>query len=50
MNTSEFIRKIVLEKIEDEIDLITYKMAIKEYRTNPQTFTFGEVKQMLNED
>lgn len=47
---SEFIRNAVLEKIEDELDLITYKKAMKEYNENPQTFSHEEVKKMLFEE
>lgn len=44
MTISEFIRRTVLDKIEDEIDLIAYRNAMKEYKENPQTFTHEEVK------
>lgn len=50
MTISDFIRKTVLEKIEDELDLRTYKKAMQEYKENPQTFSFEEVKKMLIED
>lgn len=50
MTISEFIRKTVLEKIEDELDLITYRKAMQEYKANPQTFSLEEVKKILSED
>lgn len=49
ISVSEFIRTTVLEKIEDELDLIAYKKAMQEYKENPQAFTFEEVKEMLFE-
>lgn len=50
MTISDFIRKTVLEKIEDELDLITYRKEMQEYKANPQTFTHEEVKKILSED
>lgn len=50
MTISEFIRKTVLEKIEDELDLITYRKVMQEHKANPQTFSLEEVKKILSED
>ena len=45
---SEFVRKAVLEKIEDEYDLECYYKAMEEFKKNPKTYTHEEVKRMLN--
>lgn len=47
VSVSEFIRNSVLEKIEDEIDLEIYKQAMIDHRTNPVTYTYDEVEEML---
>lgn len=47
ISVSELIRNAVLEKIEDEYDLESYKKAIKEYKNNPKTYTLNEVKEEL---
>ncbi len=47
ISVSELIRNAVLEKIEDEYDLESYKKAIKEYKNNPKTYTLDEVKEEL---
>lgn len=43
MNTSEYIRKVVLERIEDEFDLKAYEEAEAEFEKNPTTYTLQEV-------
>ena len=50
MSVSEFIRKGVIEKLEDELDLMTYRKAMQEYKADPQTYTLEEVKKILFED
>lgn len=50
MSVSEFIRKTVFEKLEDELDLMTYRKAMQEYKADPQTYTLEEVKKILFED
>ena len=47
VSVSELIRNAVLEKIEDEYDLESYKKAINEYKNNPKTYTLDEVKEEL---
>lgn len=47
ISVSELIRNAVLEKIEDEYDLESYKKAIKEYKNNPKTYTLDKVKEEL---
>ena len=43
----EFIRRAVLERIEDEYDLEDYKQALAEFRSNPKTYTLDEVEKEL---
>ena len=47
ISLSDLIRNAVLEKIEQEYDLETYKKAIKEYEENPKTYTLDEIKKEL---
>ena len=47
ISLSDFIRKAVLEKIEDEYDLKAYYEAMKEYKKNPKTYTLYEVEKEL---
>ncbi len=48
ISLSDLIRTAVLEKIEQEYDLETYKKAIKEYKENPKTYTLDEIKKELD--
>ena len=43
MNTSEYIRKVVLERIEDEFDLKAYDEAEAEFLKNSKTYTLREI-------
>ena len=43
----DFIRRAVLERIEDEYDLQDYKQALAECRANPKTYTLDEVEKEL---
>lgn len=45
---SELFRNALIEKIEDEYDLASYKKAVEEYKKNPKTYTLDEVKKELN--
>ena len=47
VTVSEVIRRAVMEKIEDEIDLAAYARAIAEYRANPVTYSQDEVERIL---
>lgn len=47
MSVSDLIRKAVIEKIEDEIDLDAYNKAIKEFKKNPKTYTLDEIEKEL---
>lgn len=47
VSVSELIRRVVLEKIEDEYDLKEYEKALAEYRNNPTIYTLDEVEAEL---
>jgi len=47
---SEVIRSAVIEKIEDEIDLIVYEEAMEEHLKNPQPRTFDQVWKAVNDE
>lgn len=47
MSVSDLIRKAVIEKIEDEIDLDAYNKAIKEFKKNSKTYTLDEIEKEL---
>ena len=47
MTVSEFVRRSVIERIEDEHDLKAYEEAMKEFKQNPVTFSHEEVARML---
>ncbi len=47
ISVSELIRQTVLERIEDEYDLETFKKAMDDYRENPKTYSLDEVEKEL---
>ena len=47
ISVSELIRQTILERIEDEYDLIAYEKAIREYKENPVTYSLDEVESEL---
>ncbi|MBO4298063.1 MAG: CopG family transcriptional regulator [Clostridia bacterium] len=47
MTASEFIRRAVMEKIEDEVDISIAEQAYAEYKADPVTYTHDEVGRML---
>lgn len=47
ITVSELVRQSVLEKIEDEYDLVLYEKAIAEYSVSPLTYTLDEVEKEL---
>ncbi len=49
ISLSDLIRNAVLEKIEDEYDLETYKKAMEDYKKNPKTYTLEDVKIYVRE-
>ena len=50
LSVSELIRQTVLERIEDDYDIRSYKKAMEEYKANPVTYTHAEVVRMLEAD
>lgn len=47
ITVSELVRKSVIERIEDEIDLAAYDRAMEEYKKNPVTYSMDEVEKEL---
>lgn len=47
LSVSEFIRKAVMERIEDEIDLQDYKKAMDNFKKNPVTYSMDDVAKEL---
>ena len=50
MSVSDFVRKAVMERIEDEIDLKAYDKAMAEYQKDPKTYSMEAVRKMLELD
>lgn len=49
LSVSKLIRHCVLERIEDEFDLETYRKSLEAYKTLPSTYTLDEVEsEILN--
>lgn len=48
LTVSEFIRRTIIEKIEDEYDLKCYEKALEEYKKNPITYSLDEIERDLN--
>ncbi len=44
MTASEFIRRAVMEKIEDEVDINIARKAYEEYKADPTTYTLDEIE------
>ena len=47
MTVSELVRKSVIGRIEDELDLATYEKAMADYKKNPATYSMEEVEKEL---
>ena len=47
MSVSEFIRNVVIEKIEDEIDIQTYRDTTAELEKDNETYSMEEAKTLL---
>ena len=47
ISMSELIRSSVLERIEDEYDIKIYEEAMKEYLSDPKTYSMDEVEKEL---
>ena len=49
LSVSELIRRCVLEQIEDEFDLETYRKSLEAYKILPSSYTLDEVEsEILN--
>ena len=49
-SVSDIIRRSILERIEDELDLRAYEKAKAEYLADPETYSHEEVVKMLELD
>lgn len=49
MTVSEYMRKTIFEKIEDEYDLRAYEEAKAEFEKDPKTYTLKEVMDSYEE-
>ena len=47
ISLSDLFRQAVMEKIEDEYDLVAYNKAMEEYKKDPETYTLEEVEKEL---
>lgn len=47
ISMSELFRSAVMERIEDEYDLKTYDVVMREFRKNPKTHSLEEVEKEL---
>jgi len=50
ITVSEFIRRSVIERIEDEYDLKAYHQAMEEYKKNPVSYPIEDVIKELDLD
>lgn len=50
MTVSDFVRRAVIERIEDEFDLGCYYEAMEEFKKDPVTYTHEETLKMLGLD
>lgn len=48
MTVSEYIKSVILEKIEDDYDLKIGLAALEKFEKNPVTFSSEEVKKMYD--
>ena len=44
LTVSEFVRKSIMERIEDELDLKAYNEAMEKYKENPVSFSWEEIE------
>lgn len=49
ISVSEVIRRSVMEKIEDELDLKIAEKAWSEYKANPISYTLEEIAEMIKD-
>jgi len=50
VSLSDLFRNAVIEKIEDEYDLSIFNDAMKEYESDPVTYSHEELKRLLDLD
>ena len=48
ISLSDLFRQAVMEKIEDEYDLVAYNKAMEEYKKDSKTYTLDEVEKELS--
>ena len=48
LTVSEFVRKSIMERIEDELDLKTYNEAMEKYNENPVSYSLEEIERELD--
>ena len=44
LTVSEFVRKSIMERIEDELDLKAYNEAMEKYKENPVSYSLEEIE------
>ena len=47
LTVEQLIMNTILEKIEDEEDLVIYEKAMDEYNKNPETYSLEETKKII---
>ena len=47
LTVEQLIMNTILEKIEDEEDIVNYKKAMDEYNKNPETYSLEETKKII---
>ena len=48
LTVSEFVRKSIMERIEDELDLKAYNAAMEKYKENPVSYSLEEIEKELD--
>lgn len=48
LTVSEFVRKSIMERIEDELDLKAYNEAMEKYKENPVSYSLKEIEKELD--
>ncbi len=48
LTVSEFVRKSIMERIEDELDLKAYNEAMEKYKENPVSYSLEEIEKELD--
>ena len=45
---SDFVRELILERIEDKFDLELYRKALAEYKKDPKSYKLDEVARLID--